>query len=517
MASPSLPHEGSDEGVQGKSEHESVKGAGAGDGQTTPVNEVSTKANTGADAHARGKAEKVRVDKGVVALFTLVVVGSGLGGMTQTALNTMASDVLADLSTDIGWGQWLTTVYIFCMGAAVPLASFVQRRFSVRTLMLASFLLYLVGSLCDFAAINFAMLIIGRVLEAVATGVLMPLLQTIAMTRFPDSMHGTAMGFAGIALGFAPNVGPVLGGAIASSVGWRFLFLILSTASAILVAGTLIIVRDKRAADPQATLDALSLCLSTFGFGGLLFSFTAAANMDLTEPLVWVPLIVGAVCILAFVRRQNHLATPLVNLRIFTFKGYGANLVSQCFLYGCFMGMTLIIPLTVVEAGGHTAFEAGLVMFPGALAALVFEPGAGWLSDKIGARRVALVGGVFLSIGAVFIAFVPHAAPLWVFALLQAVRCMGLTTLIPSTTAAALGPLGKAGLTTDGSATLIMCRQISAALATAVMVFLLKLFAGSDIPGLGYSMALGASGVFALLCLVCVILFVHDEKGTSRD
>lgn len=460
-----------------------------------------------------GNREKIA--KGVVPLFALVVVGTGLGGMTQTALNTMAADVLADLSTDIGWGQWLTTVYIFCMGAAVPLASFVQRKLSVRTLMLTSFSLYLVGSLCDFAAVNFPMLIIGRVMEAVSTGILMPLLQTIAMTRFPDSMHGTAMGFAGIALGFAPNIGPVIGGAIASSVGWRFLFLILSAASVVLISGTVAVVRDKEAKDPAATLDVTSLCLSTFGFGGVLLSFTAAANMPLGEPLVWAPLVVGALCLVFFVRRQKGLALPLVDLRIFDFKGYRANLVSQCFLYGCFVGMTLIIPLTVVEAAGYTTFDAGLVLFPGALAALVFEPGAGWLSDRFGTRRVAIAGGVMLSLGAVTIAFVPVSAPLWVFAACQAVRCMGLTTLIPSTTAAALGPLGKAGITTDGSATLIMCRQISAALATAVMVFLLKLFTTPETPVLGYSVALGFSGMLALLCLLCVVLFVHDGKGES--
>lgn len=453
-----------------------------------------------------------RIAPGVIVLFALVVIGTGLGGMTQTALNTMAADVLADLQTDIGWGQWLTTIYIFCMGAAVPLASYLQRKLSVRTLMLASFGLYLVGSLCDFAAMNFPMLIIGRVMEAISTGILMPLLQTIAMTRFPSTMHGTAMGFAGIALGFAPNMGPVLGGAIATNVGWRFLFLILVVASVILIAGTLVAVRERDVKDRSATLDVASLCFSTFGFGGLLLSFTAAANMPLSHPLVWASLLVGITCLVFFVRRQRHLALPLVNLRIFSFKPYTANLVSQCFLYGCFVGMTLIIPLTIVEGAGYTALEAGLVLFPGALAALVFEPGAGWLSDRFGTRRVAIAGGVMLSLGAVVIAFIPLSAPLWSFALCQTVRCMGLTTLIPSTTAAALGPLGKEGITTDGSATLIMCRQISAALATAVMVFLLKLFTTPDTPVLGYSMALGFSGLLALLCLLCVILFVHDSK-----
>lgn len=454
-------------------------------------------------------------------LFAIVVVGTALGGLTQTALNTMASVVLADLDTDIGWGQWLTTIYIFCMGAAVPLASFVQRRFSIRTLMLASFGLYLVGSACDFTAVNFPMLIIGRVLEASATGILMPLLQTIAMTRFPENRHGTAMGIAGIALGFAPNIGPTVGGAIVVAVGWRFMFLLLMVASLVLIAATLVFVRERDVREASATLDWGSLALSTIGFGGMLLGFTAAANMPLVQPLVWAPVIVGVVAIVAFCRRQRAIEAAgglqLVNLRIFERQPYRASLGVQLLMYGCFMGMTLIIPLFVVEAGGHTPFEAGLVLLPGAIAALVFEPGAGIASDRLGPRRVALFGGTCLAAGALSIAFVPADAPLWIPAACQALRCVGLTSLIPTTTAHGLGSLGKAGLTTDGSAAMIMLRQISAALATAVMVCLVKLFETAPDPALGYHAALGFSGLLGLGALLCVVLFLGRGGPGSQN
>ena len=452
------------------------------------------------------------------ALFAIVVAGTALGGLTQTALNTMASVVLEDLGTDIGWGQWLATIYIFSMGAAVPLASFVQRRFSVRTLMLASFALYLVGSACDFAAVSFPMLIIGRVLEAVATGVLMPLLQTIAMTRFPENRHGTAMGIAGIALGFAPNIGPTVGGAIVTAAGWRFMFLVLMVASVALILATVALVRERDVREPAATLDWASLALSTAGFGGMLLGFTAAANMPLSEPLVWAPVALGAAAIVVFCRRQRSLESAgrlqLVNLRIFERQPYRASLAVQLLMYGCFMGMTLIIPLFVVEVGGHTPFEAGLVLLPGAIAALVFEPGAGIASDRFGPRRVAIFGGACLAAGALSIAFVPADAPLWIPAACQALRCVGLTSLIPTTTAHGLGSLGKAGLTTDGSAAMIMLRQIAAALATAVMVCLVKALETAPDAALGYHAALGFSGMLGLGALACAILFIGRKSAS---
>lgn len=115
---------------------------------------------------------------------------------------------------------------------------------------------------------------------------------------------------------------------------------------------------------------------------------------------MWAPVLVGIACVALFVTRQRTISEPLLDLRIFTFREYRVSIVAQCLLYGCFMGMTLIIPLAVIEAGGHNAFEAGLVLFPGALAALVFEPGAGMATDRFGARKVAIFGGCFLLVGA---------------------------------------------------------------------------------------------------------------------
>lgn len=462
--------------------------------------------------------------RAVYVLFAIVVVGTALGGMTQTALNTMAPVVLADLSTDIGWGQWLTTVYMLSMGVAVPLASFLVKRFSTRSLLVASFLLYFVGSACDCLAVNFPMLLVGRVLDAVATGVLMPLLQTIAMTRFPEHRHGTAMGIAGIALGFAPNVGPTVGGALAQVAGWRALFFILVAASVVLLVLTCALVKREQPANAQAKLEWPSLALSATGFGGLLLGFTDAANYPLAHPLVWAPAIVGAVLVVLFLRRQARVEQPLVNLAIFEERPYRVCLAAQCCLYGCFLGMTLIIPLFVIDACGMTSADAGLVLLPGAVVALVCEPGAGAASDRFGPRKVALFGGVFLTVGAVGMAFIPTDSPLWLVAAAQVLRAVGFTTLIPTTTSWGLAPLGRRGITTDGSSFFIMSRQIAAAVATAVMVLLIAQFAGGpaeagmplpESEALGYHLALGFSGVLGAAVLLIAAVFIRDPRRIS--
>ena len=101
-------------------------------------------------------------------------------------------------------------------------------------------------------------------------------------------------------------------------------------------------------------------------------------------------------------------------------------------------------------------------------------------------------------------AVVPSDAPLWLMAVGQTLRCVGLTTLIPTTTSWGLGSLGKAGLTTYGSAGMIMSRQIAASLATAVMVFLIGCFPQSG-DYMGFHVALGFSALLALGCLLVII------------
>ena len=173
-------------------------------------------------------------------------------------------------------------------------------------------------------------------------------------------------------------------------------------------------------------------------------------------------------------------------------------------ILACASAVLIVCALAVIETGGHNAFEAGLVLFPGALAALVFEPSAGMATDRFGARRVAIFGGCFLVAGALLCSIVPSDAPLWLMALGQTLRCVGLTTLIPTTTSWGLGSLGKAGLTTHGSAGMIMSRQIAASLATAVMVFLIGCFPLSG-EFMGFHAALGFSTLLALGCLLVVI------------
>lgn len=196
---------------------------------------------------------------GVYALFAIVVLASASGNLSQTAVNAMLGDIMLQFGLTVDLGQWLTTSYMLVLGITVPVATFLSRRFSVRQHVFIALAFFLVGALADLFAPNFGVLLAGRVFQAISTGMLMPLMQTIAMTRFPRGRQATAMGVAGIAMGFAPNIGPTIGGAMSFSLGWRSFFVLLVVIMLALAAAAAVAIKPSAAPDKSARLDVVSL------------------------------------------------------------------------------------------------------------------------------------------------------------------------------------------------------------------------------------------------------------------
>ncbi|MDO4291226.1 MAG: DHA2 family efflux MFS transporter permease subunit [Eggerthellaceae bacterium] len=444
----------------------------------------------------------------VYVLFAIVVLATALGSLTQTVMNSMLVGIEADFGTPASVGQWLTTIYMLVLGITVPVVTFLSQRLSMRNVVLLSLGLFLVGGVVDLAAPNFGVLVVGRVLQAVAAGITLPVLQSIAMVRFPQGQNGTAMGIAGIAMGFAPNIGPLIGGVLVDSWGWRSFFALLIAVVVLLAAATLAFVPREEAPSRDAKLETVSFLLSTLGFGGLLLGFSNAASMSLTSPLVWVPVIVGVVCLVLFVRRQRQLEAqgkrPLISMRIFGSAHYRISFVAQNCLFASFMGITLIVPLYVQGLCGGSAFEAGVVFIPATIFAVLVNPLAGILSDKLGARPVVVCAAVLLTAGAVSMAFMDEATPLWLVTLMQTVRGMGVSALI--------GPLNSWGMVglprdvmMDGSAFFAAVRQSCASLGTALMVLIISALAAVVPAALAYQLAFGLSAALAAAVLVVAV------------
>lgn len=445
----------------------------------------------------------------VYALFGIVMLASAFGNLSQTAVNAMLPEIMGEFALDVSLGQWLTTSYMLVLGIAVPAATYLSKRFTTRQHVFIALAFFFIGALADCLASNFAVLLAGRIFQAVSAGLLLPLMQTIAMTRFPEGRRATAMGVAGIAMGFAPNIGPTIGGALSFSFGWRSFFVILLVVVVALVTATALLVRGGEA-DRTERFDTLSFMLSALGFGGLLLGFSEASSFAFTSPFVWAPLVAGVLFLVLFVRRQNRVDDPLINMGIFKSHQYTMGFVVLCLLHASFMGVTLVIPLYVEGLWGGTALDAGIVLLPGTLAALLLNPLAGVLTDRFGIRPVTLASGALLAVGSVLMVFIDENTPLAVTTFFQAVRAFGVSGL--------MGPLiswSLAGLpgriVTDGSSFSIAGRQACASLGTSAMVLLIAVggAAAGASAALPYQLAFAFSAVFAVATFALIVAKVR--------
>lgn len=446
-----------------------------------------------------------RVGSYIIIPVVIIILGSALGNLSQTAMNAMFGGIAADFGVDMALGQWVTTLYMLVLGITVPLVTFLMRRFSLKGLIVFSLSLFLVGCIVDLFATSFIILLAGRVFQAISSGILMPMMMSVVMTSFPPNKRATVMGIAGIALGFAPNIGPTIGGYLITASGWRSLFVILSIIMALLIVFAWVSIKPGPRIERHASLDVMSLVLSAIGFGFLLLGFSNASDAGSTIATIWVPLVVGAVALVLFIRRQKRIDDPLISMEIFRSKKFMAGFWASNFLYASFMGITLIIPLFIENVWGGSALEAGLALLPGTIAALFINPLAGYLTDKFHVRPVVLFFGACLALGSISMAFIDATTAFWVILLLQGIRACGVSGLVSPLTSWSMEDL-PGELMTDASSFSTAVRQAVASMGTAIMVLLITLgsqFLGS--PTLGFQMALGFSGLFALLLFATAI------------
>lgn len=441
-------------------------------------------------------------------LFALVVAGAALCNLAQTGLNAMISPVMTELGIDVDRGQWLTSAYILVLGVAVPVATYLQRRTSDRSFVLISLTAFGVGSLVNVFATTFSVMLLGRVMQAISGGLLIPLLQTITMTRFPENRRGTAAGIGGIGMGLAPNVGPAIGGAMEAAFGWRSFFVLMAAISAALIVLTLAFAKNANAGDDSACFEKLSFAYSTIGFGGLLLGLSQASSVGFANPQVWGPIIVGALFLALFVRRQRSVDQPLIHLEIFESRPFRIGLTSMCVLFASYLGPTLVIPLYVVDLLGGTPLDAGLIMFPSTFTAIAMNPLAGACTDKFGVRKVVLVTGSILAIGSIGCAFIDESTSLAQLAFFQTARAAGVSGLIAPLMVHTLYDL-KPNIVPDGSASIALLRQAAGSFGTAIMVFLVTAVQTSQTlgqsadsllasPALPYQASLAFSAVLAI-------------------
>ncbi len=326
--------------------------------------------------------------------------------LNETIMSVALPALIVDLQVSAGTVQWLTSGFLLTMAVVIPITGYLLQRFPPRAIYLASMILFSAGTLLAALAPGFAVLLAARVVQACGTAVMIPLLMTTIMTLVPAERRGQTMGTISIVIAVAPAVGPTLSGVILSTLGWRWMFWIVLPIALIALAAGAVWLRVPDTRTRTVPLDVLSVPLSAFAFAGLVYGLSLvgeAARGGHGGIPPWLPLVIGAVAMVAFVARQLRLqrrGAALLDLRPFTNRRFTVSLILVALGFMSLFGAIIMMPLYIQDVLGRSAFVAGLVVLPGGLAMGFLGPFIGRAYDRLrrpsagAARRHPVVRGV---------------------------------------------------------------------------------------------------------------------------
>ncbi len=459
-----------------------------------------------------------------------------VGNFTQLQLSAALPTLVDDFGISVTLGQWMTSIFQLTMGVMVPLTAYLTRRFSTRQIVIASMVVFTVGSVLAWLSPTFPLALFGRFLEAVGTGVMWPVLQITVFSIFPLDRRGMAMGIVGMAMAVAPAIGPTLGGLQTDMNGWRSIFLTLTVIGCISILLAVFGLHNFGESDKAAHADFFSVGLSIIGFGGLMFGFTNTQTYPLAAPIVWLPMIIGLSGIVWFVLRQfrnerrfktGKTSRPaLLDLSVLRNAHFSVGTIIASLSFFAFSSLVVLIPLYIQNCRGYTATISGLVMLPGAIAQAIAQFFGGRALDRFGARPVAMVGTILLCLGTTTMSMIGMGTWIWYISICQFIRQIGMGFVMMPVTTWSLNCLKPAEVSA-GSAVTNTVRQIAGAIGSPVMILIMYSIAAAQMGAgrpdieasvIGIEWALRISAIINFIMILMVVFGVKGEDaGSARS
>lgn len=423
--------------------------------------------------------KKREIKDGQRAMIFLCLVVSGISSsVLSTAMTTALPGVVEYFGISTSVGQWITSGYSLAMGMIMPLTAFLITRFPTKRLYLTGIGAFIAGLLVSIFAGDFALMMVGRVLQACGNGVLMTAAQVVIMTIYPIKKRGTMMGTYGLATTAAPVVAPTIAGLMIDAFGWKSIFyvslviMILSFIISCIVFEDVLELQDKK-------FDVVSFVESIVAFGGVTLGIGNLSTFGILSIEAGVPLLLGAVVCVFFVTRQCRLEKPFLDVKILVNRNYAVSVISSMVLYLVMMGSSVMMPLYVQSVMGYSAVVSGLVTLPGSLATALVSPFAGKLYDEIGIKKIFVAGSAALVISNIGMFFLSMETPLWTAAALNVIRNISIGSLMMPLLTWGTSNVHPTKMA-DASSLLTSLRTIAGSIGSAVFVGIMAMVAASS-------------------------------------
>ncbi|MCI1664758.1 MAG: DHA2 family efflux MFS transporter permease subunit [Atopobiaceae bacterium] len=443
------------------------------------------------------------------ARLVMAVVAAGImsfsGVVVETAMNVAFPSLMAEFDVSTSTVQWMTTGYLVVLAVIIPTSAYLKRRFPMRRIFVAAVALFLTGILIDATAPSFAVLLAGRLIQGVGTGIALPLMFNIILDQSPMEHMGLMIGIGSLVTAIAPAVGPSVGGVIIQAFSWRMVFVLLVPLLVVSLVMGLASIRQATPVGP-VRLDWPGEALLACCFACLIVALSTGVSQGVTIAVAAFSA-VGVTSGVAFVWHTRRCDHPLIDLAVLGRRGFALTLSAIMLFQLVILALGYIIPNYSQLVCGEGSAVAGSLMLPGCLVGACLAPVSGRILDALGARRPILAGNLLaLASCVLFCVFSSRLdTPLFIGFYLMFTLGQGLCYGCMTTNGLSFLP---AGLKADGNAAINTGQQLAGAVGTSLATgFVAAAQAGAADVAQG-TMA-GASNAFVALvvCSVGVVVF----------
>ncbi|MDN3955583.1 DHA2 family efflux MFS transporter permease subunit [Sporolactobacillus laevolacticus] len=404
-------------------------------------------------------------------LLFIMILGAFIAILNQTIMSVAIPELITELNIAATTAQWLTTGYMLVNGVFIPVTAYLMQRFTTRELFLSAMIAFLAGTIVSGVAPGFEMLLIGRLIQAAGAGIIMPLLMNVVLAIFPVQKRGGAMGLIGVAIIFAPAIGPTYAGYMLDHFVWRSLFyVIIPFAALVIILAFFYLKNVTERTYPK--LDVTGMILSTVGFGTLLYGFSRAGAIGWSSAEVILTLIIGVIALVVFSISQLRNSSPLLDLKAFKYNMFALTTVVNVVVTVVMYADMMLLPIYLQNMRHYSAFDAGILMLPGALLMGLMMPVAGRLFDRFGAKWLSIIGIAITVVTTISFTSLTDSTSYTFLLLMSTVRRFGMALFLMPITTAGLNQLPTA-LHAHGNAISNTVKQVSGAIGTALLVTIL--------------------------------------------
>jgi DHA2 family lincomycin resistance protein-like MFS transporter len=410
----------------------------------------------------------------VMPIIISLIIGAFFAILNETLLNIALTTLMDQFRIRETTVQWMVTGFMLVMGIVTPLSAVLMQWFTTRQLYLGTMGIFSLGTLICAMAPAFPVLLVGRLIQAVGTGLLVPIIFHVFLLIIPPERRGKVMGMVGLVFMFAPAIGPTLSGLIVQYLGWRYLFIaVLPFALFSIAFACKYLINVSEVTKPR--VDVLSLILSSIGFGGLVYGFSTAggAANGFLNPDAYIPIAVGGASLLLFAIRQLKLDKPLMDLRVFRYPMYTHSVIMFLIIIMGMFGSEIILPMFMQGPMNLQPSTAGMVLLPGSILSGLLSPVMGGLFDRFGPKVLMIPATFVLTVTMFGMTRLDIDTPVWYVVAGYILLMMAVSSIMMPAETNGLNQLPKR-LYPHGTAIMTTLQPVAGAIGVSVFVSIMS-------------------------------------------